>query len=669
MLRNSKFDSENTLSKKQRNILTAEFTLDTYGNEEDSSSSERSIETTNKDGRRQSIVSQYARKTIMSLIGVSKVHQHKLGSDNMRQRELERIIDAPFVIHPYSNFRLIFDAITTIVLILNLIFVPIIMTYPKFDSIYLMVRPDQVYPFISFILMFVSDIWFTLDIMMNFRTGYIEADTAILNVAKIRKKYIRGWFWFDLIATIPFDQVAGVLTQTDIYASSERMIRSSGISVEARQEANIDIIRYFKLIRLTKVAGLLRLIRLTKLFRNFQDVNSNWINIESVKGIGKIFSFILLLFVWIHLAGCFQFMIPTLNPAYPYFKSWSVASGLNKDTVSWSIQYTKSLFRSLSHMFCIGYGTMAPQCIDDLWMMFFSILIGDLLKAVFIGVASSMMQMMDASRRLYMEKLNTVTEYMEFKKLPSYTRGRLLEYYENRYQGKMFDEEKVLATLNPILRRALVRHNRKDLVKKVPFFDDCPSHFIDEILNVMRLEMYLKNDKIIRQGTTGQKMFFIQSGICLIILGNRIKRKRKSLALRDGDFFGEISLLIPDTKRTATVIARETTYVYSLKHHDFSKILDSYPTVKEKMELIAEERLAETQKAECALTSSDSEPDEDESKVFPWPSYNTYETEEYESFETPILTVNTESNTSVPVFTFNLETPSDEKVQHTSESV
>ena len=127
--------------------------------------------------------------------------------------------------------------------------------------------------------------------------------------------------------------------------------------------------------------------------------------------------------------------------------------------------------------------------------------------------------------------------------------------------------------------------------------------------------------------------------------------------------------MIPDTKRTATVIARETTYVYSLKHRDFSKILDSYPMVKEKMELIAEERLAETQKAECALTSSDSEPDEDESKVFPWPSYNTYETEEYESFETPILTVNTESNTSVPVFTFNLETPSDEKVQHTSESV
>ena len=34
-----------------------------------------------------------------------------------------------------------------------------------------------------------------------------------------------------------------------------------------------------------------------------------------------------------------------------------------------------------------------------------------------------------------MEKVNTATEYMEFEKLPSFNRRRLLEYYENRYQG------------------------------------------------------------------------------------------------------------------------------------------------------------------------------------------------------------------------------------------
>jgi len=117
------------------------------------------------------------------------------------------------------------------------------------------------------------------------------------------------------------------------------------------------------------------------------------------------------------------------------------------------------------------------------------------------------------------------------------------------------------------------------------------------------------------------------------------------------------------------VIARETTYIYSLQHQDFSKILDSYPTVKEKMALIAEERLAETQKVEAAV-NSDSEPEEDESKVFPWPSFQTDELDTYESFETPILTIDQpESNTSVPVFTFNLETPSDEHLKHTSDSV
>ena len=91
-------------------------------------------------------------------------------------------------------------------------------------------------------------------------------------VKKIRRKYLRGWFWFDILATVPFDrvthkkmivamlivlQVAEVMTQTNIYESSERLLRTE-ISITEQNQASLDIIRYFKIIRLTKVAGLLR---------------------------------------------------------------------------------------------------------------------------------------------------------------------------------------------------------------------------------------------------------------------------------------------------------------------------------------------------------------------------------------------------------------------------
>jgi len=41
---------------------------------------------------------------------------------------------------------------------------------------------------------------------------------------------------------------------------------------------------------------------------------------------------------------------------------------------------------------------------------------------------------------------------MSFHKLPADMRQRIHEYYEHRYQGKMFDEESILEELNEPLR-------------------------------------------------------------------------------------------------------------------------------------------------------------------------------------------------------------------------
>ena len=41
---------------------------------------------------------------------------------------------------------------------------------------------------------------------------------------------------------------------------------------------------------------------------------------------------------------------------------------------------------------------------------------------------------------------------MAFHKLPADTRQRIHEYYEHRYQGKMFDEESILGELSEPLR-------------------------------------------------------------------------------------------------------------------------------------------------------------------------------------------------------------------------
>lgn len=51
-----------------------------------------------------------------------------------------------------------------------------------------------------------------------------------------------------------------------------------------------------------------------------------------------------------------------------------------------------------------------------------------------------------------MSQFKQVEEYMAYRKLPRALRQRIADYYEHRYQGKMFDEAQILQELSECLR-------------------------------------------------------------------------------------------------------------------------------------------------------------------------------------------------------------------------
>ena len=59
-----------------------------------------------------------------------------------------------------------------------------------------MVRPDRVYPTVALYVKMLSDIWFTVDMALNFRTGIVvDGDTNIvLNVKRIRQESVTNTF-------------------------------------------------------------------------------------------------------------------------------------------------------------------------------------------------------------------------------------------------------------------------------------------------------------------------------------------------------------------------------------------------------------------------------------------------------------------------------------------
>ncbi len=50
------------------------------------------------------------------------------------------------------------------------------------------------------------DIMFIVDILINFRTTYVNANEEVVShPAKIAVHYFKGWFFIDMVAAIPFD--------------------------------------------------------------------------------------------------------------------------------------------------------------------------------------------------------------------------------------------------------------------------------------------------------------------------------------------------------------------------------------------------------------------------------------------------------------------------------
>uniref|UniRef100_A0A5F7ZPK9 Hyperpolarization activated cyclic nucleotide gated potassium channel 1 n=3 Tax=Cercopithecinae TaxID=9528 RepID=A0A5F7ZPK9_MACMU len=178
-----------------------------------------------------------------------------------------------------------------------------------------------------------------------------------------------------------------------------------------------------------------------------------------------------------------------------------------------------------------------------------------------------------------------VEQYMSFHKLPADMRQKIHDYYEHRYQGKIFDEENILNELNDPLREEIVNFNCRKLVATMPLFANADPNFVTAMLSKLRFEVFQPGDYIIREGAVGKKMYFIQHGVAGVIT-----KSSKEMKLTDGSYFGEICLLTKG-RRTASVRADTYCRLYSLSVDNFNEVLEEYPMMRRAFETVAIDRL------------------------------------------------------------------------------
>ncbi|XP_069042055.1 potassium/sodium hyperpolarization-activated cyclic nucleotide-gated channel 2 isoform X2 [Lepisosteus oculatus] len=487
--------------------------------------------------------------------GVNKFSLRMFGSQKAVEREQERVKSAGnWIIHPYSDFRFYWDFTMLLFMVGNLIIIPVGITFFK---------DETTAPWIIFNV--VSDTFFLMDLVLNFRTGIVIEDNTeiILDPKKIKKKYLKTWFVVDFVSSIPVDYIF--------------LIVEKGIDSEVYKTA-----RALRIVRFTKILSLLRLLRLSRLIRYIHQWEEIFhMTYDLASAVMRIFNLIGMMLLLCHWDGCLQFLVPMLQD-FPS-DCWVSLNKMVNNT--WSELYSFALFKAMSHMLCIGYGRQAPESMSDIWLTMLSMIVGATCYAMFIGHATALIQSLDSSRRQYQEKYKQVEQYMSFHKLPADFRQKIHDYYEHRYQGKMFDEESILGELNEPLREEIVNFNCRKLVASMPLFANADPNFVTAMLTKLRFEVFQPGDYIIREGTIGKKMYFIQHGVVSVLTKGNMGMK-----LSDGSYFGEICLLTRG-RRTASVRADTYCRLYSLSVDNFNEVLEEYPMMRRAFETVAIDRL------------------------------------------------------------------------------
>lgn len=95
------------------------------------------------------------------------------------------------LLYPDSNLRSFIDGVSFLLMLVISVYIPFIISFAV----------DTSGPFDYFELFI--DIWFMLEIFLNFFTGFYEKGILIMDRKLIFLFYIHGWFWIDLLSSAP----------------------------------------------------------------------------------------------------------------------------------------------------------------------------------------------------------------------------------------------------------------------------------------------------------------------------------------------------------------------------------------------------------------------------------------------------------------------------------
>lgn len=142
------------------------------------------------------------------------------------------------------------------------------------------------------------------------------------------------------------------------------------------------------------------------------------------------------------------------------------------------------------------------------------------------------------------------------------------------------------------------------LLKNVPLFQDLSVAELETIAPLFVERKYKKGTILFFEGDSGDEFFLIQTGVVKIYRIDNAKEIILAL-FRDGDFFGEMSLMQKGLTRSATAEMLEAGSIYTLVRSEFYQFMERSPKLSLRLLEVTMERLRKANEQIYDLTFLD----------------------------------------------------------------
>ncbi|XP_043477975.1 potassium/sodium hyperpolarization-activated cyclic nucleotide-gated channel 1-like [Leptopilina heterotoma] len=448
----------------------------------------------------------------------------------------------PYMIHPFSRFRVCWVMFLVTFTILALFVIPVL------NAFYFEMQKDW-YPITIFI-----DIIFLLDIILNFLTGYYDIQTrnVIFDMKIVAQKYFGSYFFLDLLTIFPeelIDYLVCGMENTKWY---------------------IPIFNFMKIITLRNIMKGTEYLK--KTFR------------VSIKNY-EIIKLTLIVSITIHWSACLEYYVPQAihkSANLPGRKNSWILSEVMLSKTSRIQKYIFSLQRATTALVSSSH-ILPVFTLEDMILNLVLSMFGRLGFIYLLFKFVEISNLYYSSTKKRSKHLRQLREFMKMKELPENTQNRLLAYYDY-YNKRNFDREKIIfSQVTPHLRQELILHRCKKLFDTVVLFQHLPQEIKIKVAESIEPKIYLPDDEIVKANTPGELFFYIVSGTVAVY-----SSKGKEIChLDDGCYFGDISLVMKNETRIASVYAIEICEMFVLSRDNFLQAINNYPGLLNRLQKVA----------------------------------------------------------------------------------